>query len=159
MSTDYSLRKSLAEHIKPMLVRLQQGIQLKNPLLKEIKTHCPQYFADTKRFLGMSKILSAYTINDDETAYMAMHLMAAVEKYHNAHKLRTLIICATGYGSAELLNNRVQKEFGETLNIVGVKGYYEVDDESLADVDLIISAIDLSTGAACPSHPGQCLLG
>ncbi|MDG3062650.1 BglG family transcription antiterminator [Lacticaseibacillus casei] len=145
VSTDYALRKSLAEHIKPMLVRLQQGIQLKNPLLKEIKTHYPQYFADTKRFLGMSKILSAYTINDDETAYMAMHLMAAVEKYHNAHKLRTLIICATGYGSAELLNNRVQKEFGETLNIVGVKGYYEVDDESLADVDLIISAIDLST--------------
>lgn len=142
---DYALKKSLVEHIKPMLVRLQQGIQLKNPLLDEIKTNYPDYFADTKRYLAMSKSLRVYTISDDEVAYIALHLMAAVEKYRDLHKLKTLIICATGYGSAHLLNNRVQKEFGEFLNIVGVKGYYEVDDASLEGIDLIISAIDLST--------------
>lgn len=145
ISQDYELKKNLIEHLKPMLVRLEQGLQLKNPLLHEIKTNYLPYFLDAKRYISWSTYLSQFEINDDEVAYLTLHLMAAVEKYQDFNKPRTLIICATGYGSAQLLKNRLKKEYSEYLNIVGVKGYYEVDNLALAEVDLIISAIDLST--------------
>ncbi|MBZ6008629.1 BglG family transcription antiterminator [Leuconostoc gelidum subsp. aenigmaticum] len=145
VSQDYELRKNLIEHLRPMIIRLEQGLQLKNPLLQEIKTRYPSYFLDVKRYVKLSTYLSRFDINDDEIAYLALHLMATSEKYRDLNKPRVLIICATGYGSAQLLNNRLEKEFGKHLNIVGVKGYYEVDDVALKGVDLIISAIDLST--------------
>nr|WP_230589318.1 BglG family transcription antiterminator [Leuconostoc mesenteroides] len=145
VTKDYALKKNIIEHLKPMIVRLEQGIQLKNPLLQEIKTNYLSEFMDTKRYIKLSPYLSQFDINDDEVAYLALHLMAAAEKYKNLNKPRALIICATGYGSAQLLNNRVKKEFGMYLNIVDIKGYYEVDDTTLSNVNLIISAIDLST--------------
>ncbi|SPE11663.1 putative licABCH operon regulator [Leuconostoc mesenteroides] len=145
VTKDYALKKNIIEHLKPMIVRLEQGIQLKNPLLQEIKTNYLSEFMDTKRYIKLSPYLSQFDINDDEVAYLALHLMAAAEKYKNLNKPRALIICATGYGSAQLLNNRVEKEFGMYLNIVDIKGYYEVDDTTLSNVNLIISAIDLST--------------
>ncbi|GMA69012.1 hypothetical protein GCM10025879_02580 [Leuconostoc litchii] len=128
-----------------MIVRLENGIQLKNPLLKEIKTNYSNYFTDTKRYIKWSSYLSQFDINDDEIAYLVLHLLATVEKYKNLNKPRTLIICATGYGSAQLLNNRLEKEFSKYLNIVDIKGYYEIDDSILNNIDLIISTIDLST--------------
>ncbi|KAA8367915.1 BglG family transcription antiterminator [Leuconostoc carnosum] len=145
VSQDYELRKNLIEHLKPMIIRLEQGLQLKNPLLQEIKTKYANYFSDIKRYVALSTYLSKFEISDDEIAYLALHLMATAEKYRDLNKPRVLIICATGYGSAQLLNNRVEKEFDNDFNIVGIKGYYEVNDAVLKDVDLIISAIDLST--------------
>ena len=64
--------------------------------------------------------LKNYTINEDEWAYLALHLMAAL-KERAAHKLHALIICATGYGSAQLLKNRVVSEFGKNITVVSVK--------------------------------------
>ncbi|QEA59853.1 transcription antiterminator [Leuconostoc koreense] len=145
VTKDYALKKNIIEHLKPMVVRLEQNIQLKNPLLHEIKANYLTEFMDTRRYIAWSSYLSQFDMNDDEVAYLALHLMAAAEKYKNLNKPRVLIICATGYGSAQLLNNRIEKEFGMYLNIVDIKGYYAVDDSTLSNVNLIISAIDLST--------------
>lgn len=145
ISQDYDLKKNLIAHLKPMIVRLEQGLQLKNPLLQEIKANYSHYFSDVKRYVHLSRYLSKFDINDDEIAYLALHLMAAAEKYRDLNKPKVLLICATGYGSAQLLNNRLEKEFGKQLNIIGIKGYYEIDDAALNGVDIIISTIDLST--------------
>ncbi|CAM3084437.1 BglG family transcription antiterminator [Leuconostoc rapi] len=145
VSQDYELRKNLVAHLKPMIVRLEQGLQLKNPLLQEIKMNYAPYFTAVKHYLSFSEQLSHFDINDDEIAYLTLHFMAAIEKYKDFNKPKALIICATGFGSAQLLNNRIAKEFGKFIHIVGIKGYYEIDDSVLQGVDFIISAIDLST--------------
>ena len=145
VSQDYELRKNLVAHLKPMIVRLEQGLQLKNPLLQEIKMNYASYFTAVKHYISFSKQLSHFDINDDEIAYLTLHFMAASEKYKDFDKPKALIICATGFGSAQLLNNRIEKAFGKYIHIVGIKGYYEIDDSVLQGVDFIISAIDLST--------------
>ncbi len=68
-----------------------------------------------------------------------------IGKERATHKLHALIICATGYGSAQLLKNRVVSEFGKNITVVNVKGYYEINETTLKGIDLIISSIDLST--------------
>lgn len=62
-------------------------------------------------------------VSDDEWAYISLHLMAAIERYSNRHKLRVLVVCATGYGSAMMLKNRLEKEFEGRLRIVDVISY------------------------------------
>lgn len=142
---DYQFRNGLLNHLEPMLVRLERGIALENPLTKEIKKEDPRAFELTKHYFGQMPSLKGYKINEDEWAYLALHLMAAIEKNKVDCKLQALIICATGYGSAQLLKNRVLSEFGKNIAVNQVKGYYEIDEQSLENVDLIISSIDLST--------------
>ncbi|MDN3954758.1 BglG family transcription antiterminator [Sporolactobacillus laevolacticus] len=142
---DYSLRNGLLDHLRPLLVRLKEGIHLENPLVKEIIRDHGDVFQLTKNYLKKIPSLTHYMVDDHEWAYLTLHLMAAIEKYKDHRKLQVLIICATGYGSAQLLRNRVIKEFGKHLNIADVHGYYEINDQSLANIDLIISSVDLST--------------
>lgn len=144
-ATDHQLFNGLLEHIKPMLIRLERKIAQENPLLHEIKENYAEVFDLTKYYMGQLPALSSYTISEDEWAYITLHFLASLEKIKHDQKARVLIICATGYGSAQLLKTRVEKEFGERLNIVAVKGYYEIDEQLLEEVDLIISSIDLST--------------
>ncbi|MCQ2010958.1 BglG family transcription antiterminator [Sporolactobacillus sp. STSJ-5] len=145
VAEDYSLRNGLLDHLKPLLVRLKEDIHLENPLVNEIMREHADAFQLTKSYLEKMPTMVGYTVGDHEWAYLALHLMAAIEKYKDRHKLQVLVICATGYGSAQLLRNRVIKEFGKHLNIADVQGYYEITNQSLATIDLIISSIDLST--------------
>ena len=69
----------------------------------------------------------------------------SIGKIKSTHKIHALIICATGYGKCPLLKNRVLSEFGETIVVTNVKGYYEINEAVLKEADMIISSIDLST--------------
>ncbi|EME3595564.1 transcription antiterminator [Enterococcus faecium] len=142
---DLQLFNGLLDHLSPMMIRLSRGIRIENPLTEEIKKENLKVFDAVKRHFSNMPALKNYTINEDEWAYLALHLMAALEKERAAHKLHALIICATGYGSAQLLKNRVVSEFGKNITVVSVKGYYEINETTLKGIDLIISSIDLST--------------
>lgn len=115
LNEDRQLKNGLLNHLAPMLVRLEQGITLENPLKEEIMKEDRQSFEQTKQLFSQMPLLSNYEINDDEWAYLTLHIMAALEKIKSTHKIHALIICATGYGSAQLLKNRVLSEFGETI--------------------------------------------
>lgn len=141
---DQALINGLMDHLLPMMVRLENGIRLENPLLKEIKEKYHTAFVTSKTYFGLIPSLNRQAVSDDEWAYLALHLMAAYEKHKDVHKLQVLVICATGYGSAQLLKSRLNKEFGKHLSVVDVKGYYEITEDSLNTIDVIISSIDMS---------------
>ncbi|WP_314578889.1 PRD domain-containing protein [Enterococcus gilvus] len=142
---DYQLKSGLLGHLGPLLIRLNRGITLDNPLTTEIKEGNPEAFELTKHYFAEMPMLKKFVISEDEWAYLALHLLAALEKVKDTHKVRALIICATGYGSAQLLKNRVSNEFGKHITVVNVKGYYEINEATLKGIDLIISSVDLST--------------
>ncbi|MGO3838200.1 MAG: BglG family transcription antiterminator [Vagococcus sp.] len=145
LNEDYQLFNGIVEHMKPMIIRLENKIKLRNPLTDMIMSEYTDIFYLTKKSLCQMKLLKPYFINDDEWAYLTLHIMAGIEKAKNNKKHRVLIICATGYGSAQLLKNRIETEFGQQLIIVDVKGYYEITDGDLSRIDFIISSVDLSS--------------
>ncbi len=71
--------------------------------------------------------------------------MASIERYSNRNKVKVLVVCATGVGSAMMLKNRLEKEFAGSIQILDVVSYYEITEEDLKDVDLIISSVSLSS--------------
>ncbi|HFH9915963.1 TPA: transcription antiterminator [Streptococcus suis] len=141
---DRQLFKGIVAHLLPLRTRLEHQIQLANPLVADIKRDYIEVFELTKQAFASMPTLAAYSISDDEWAYLTLHVLAAIERYEGQKKLRVLVVCATGIGSALMLRNRLEKEFATSLEIADVVSYYEVTEERLRDVDLIISSISLS---------------
>lgn len=144
LETDTNLFQGLLAHMMPLTTRLENHIQLTNPLTEEIKSQYPEIFTLTKQTFSDLLVCQKNDVSDDEWAYISLHLMAAIKRYSNRHKLRVLVVCATGYGSAMMLKNRLEKEFEGRLRIVDVISYYEITEERLKTVDLIISSISLA---------------
>lgn len=141
---DRQLFKGIVAHLLPLRTRLEHQIQLANPLVADIQRDYIEVFELTKQAFASMPTLAAYSISDDEWAYLTLHVLAAIERYEGQKKLRVLVVCATGIGSALMLRNRLEKEFATSLEIADVVSYYEVTEERLRDVDLIISSISLS---------------
>jgi len=145
IKNDQQLINGLMAHFYPLQMRLEHGVILENPLLDEIKEKYGYTLFLTKHYLSNMSFLKDYKVSDSEWAYICLHFMAAIERYKDNEKLNVLVICATGYGSGQMLSVRLKKEFGQHINIVDVIGYYEINDEKLNGIDIIISSIDLYT--------------
>lgn len=141
---DAKLLMGLNAHFEPLMTRLQMGIPLKNPLLKEIKVNYPEVFQITKKYFEKMPLLEVYQVDDHEWAYITLHLLAAIERGYQSQQLKVMVICATGLGSAQMLRNRLENEFGKSIQIVDVISYYQLTDHVLEDVDLIISTLEIS---------------
>ncbi len=148
MGTDFVhdkvLLKGLIAHLTPLMYRLDNHIQLANPLLEDVKNNYPEIFTLTKEAFTPIPLFKNYQISDDEWAYIALHIMAGFERFTNSKKIRCLVVCATGYGSALMLKNRLEREFAGSMKIVDVISYYEITEEKLKGIDVIISSISLS---------------
>ena len=141
---DAKLLMGLNAHFEPLMTRLKMGIPLKNPLLKEIKVNYPEVFRITKEYFQHMPLLAQYKVDDHEWAYITLHLLAAIERSYQSHQLKVIVICATGLGSAQMLRNRLENEFGKSIQIIDVISYYQLSDRLLEDVDLIISTLEIS---------------
>lgn len=144
-SMDQQLIMGLTAHFEPLLARLKMDINLKNPLLNEIKEKYGEKLKLTKKYFSRMPILSSYTVDDHEWAYISLHILAAIERYEHDHKVNVIVICATGLGSAQMLRSRIENKFAKNINVVEVISYYQLNNEMLKDIDLIITTIDLST--------------
>ncbi|WP_440894863.1 BglG family transcription antiterminator [Amphibacillus sp. Q70] len=140
---DMILIDGLMMHFTPLLLRLQNQTSIENPLLDEIKSHYPDLFDLTINFFSKMPVFKAYQMTDSEWAYITIHLTAAVERFYNEQKARVLVICATGLGSSQMLKNRLERELGSKIYIEKVISYYEIADQDLSKIELIISSINV----------------
>lgn len=143
LQQDSILIDGLMMHFTPFLLRLQNNMSIENPLMEEIRQHYGDLLKMTIKYLSKMPIFQPYEITDSEWAYLTIHLTAAVERYHNDLKARVLVICATGLGSSQMIKNRLEREFGSKILIEKVISYYEIADQDLDKIDLIISSINL----------------
>ncbi|MGI6230423.1 MAG: BglG family transcription antiterminator [Tractidigestivibacter sp.] len=108
------LRMNLARHIVPLSYRLTYNMNLKNPLVDEMKQRYP--LAWSMAVESSVSLVEAYgrAPSDDEIGYLAMSFALALEreKTHEAGK-SILIVCASGVGTAKLLKHLYEKEFGQ----------------------------------------------
>lgn len=144
-SDDQLLETALIDHLVPMLTRLKCQINQTNPLTQSIQNDRPEIFELVKREFSLMPSLKGLSISNDEWAYLALHVMAAVERADEKKKLQVLVICATGYGSSQLLHSRLMKHFSNSMHIVSETGYFSINDALLEGVDLIISTVNLGS--------------
>ena len=143
-SSDFQLFEGLITHLMTLQIRLDSRITLNNPLVDEVKKNYSDIFFMTKEILENMETFSQVSISDDEIAYVSLHFLAAIERRKENDKFSVLAICASGFGAAQMLKNRLETEFGNRLEVVDVIGYYELNQEKIQGIDFIVSAVDLS---------------
>lgn len=144
VKNDFQLIEELLAHLSTMYIRLQGKVVMENPLTAEIQANYRDMYQLAERVVSNMPTFSPYTLSPNEIAYISLHFMAAKERYKEQRKYNVLVICATGYGSAQMLKSRIENELGNLVSITDVIGYYEINDEKLKGIDFIVSSIDLS---------------
>ncbi|AVI93534.1 Transcriptional antiterminator [Oenococcus oeni] len=137
------LAEDLTNHIKPMMNRLNSGIVVANRLLSDIQVTYPNIF-DKVRIL-FQKISRKFKIPDvpnDEIGFITLYF--AKYKEQVIRRKKVLIMCTSGFGTAQLLNTKISKVFPE-LQIVDVIGTSELNSKlkDNPDIDMIISTVNV----------------
>ena len=156
---DIELHINLARHIEPLMVRVRYHMPMQNPMLAEIKARYPLAYAMA---LEASSVLAerlSAALTEDEVGYLAIAFAVAAERRRGqTPKKRVLVVCATGVGSARLLEQRLRNEFGESLEIAAMCNIFELKEYDFADIDYVLSTVPLPEDVPVPTAQITCLL-
>ncbi len=141
LKEDKLLQKGLLLHIKPMLNRLKYDIQIKNPLLDEIKDKFSEILGLCILSINiMSQYYDINKISIDEISYLATYFQAALER--TVSNKRVLVVCHSGYGTSQLLSTRLKKAFPQ-WTIVDTVSVHKLNEINKDDIDFIVSTVEI----------------
>ena len=134
----------LVNHLGPSISRLKMGMDIRNPLLDDIKKdYAPLMQLSKICCIALQNVVNSH-IPDSEIAYIAMHLGAALENidFNSDSKYHVVIACPTGLGSSKLLASRIKHEFAN-IQIINIISALRPDLCELAEqqIDFIISTV------------------
>lgn len=145
------LRMNLARHIVPLSYRLTYNMTLKNPLLDEVRSRYP--LAWSMAVESSASLVSAYgrVPSDDEVGYIAMAFALALEREKtHAEGKSILIVCASGVGTAKLLEHLYERDFGQWLSSVQTCDAAHIDEVDLSGVDYVFTTVPLGRPLPVP---------
>ena len=87
---------------------------------------------------------------EDEIALMGFHIKASIERNTSEKTKKVILICGLGYGSSKVLEHSLKENYD--LDIVDVLPYYLIKTSmpNYANIDLILSTIDLEESYDIP---------
>ena len=148
---DLELRMNLARHLVPLEVRLKYHMKIRNPLLDDTKA---QFALAYSMALDASSVLAekcGSPLSEDEVGYIALSFALALERLKTSlPKKRVLIVCASGAGSAKLLEYRYLREFGDYIDDIRVCNVRELDSVDYGQVDYVFTTVPLSRKLPVP---------
>lgn len=131
---------NFAIHLSNLYSRAKQKSYLKNPMVDLLKTEFPIVY-DISVYVSfrLGELLNI-TINDHESAYIALHIGSELEgQKRNSSKVTAAILCPNYMNHAEKLYRQLQKYFSDELNIVLVtSNLAEIEDY---EIDLLITTL------------------
>ncbi|MFB4162227.1 transcription antiterminator [Alteribacillus sp. JSM 102045] len=149
---DDELFFGLGLHLKSALNRMKYNMNLKNPMLQDIKNSYPFSFELAIAASNVIQSKQEVVINEEEIGYIAVHLAAAIERIKNKKKReirRVAIVCSSGIGTAKLLAASIESEF-PGLTIVGTYPAYSLKDIKEEGTDLILSTVPINKECTIP---------
>ena len=141
INIDKQLIVGLVQHFNPAFYRLTMGLQVRNPIVNEIKEYYMQLFEAVDYACRI--VFSKYNLSipSSEVGYITMHIGAAIERQNiSCGKLRVLIICSNGIGTANILYSKLKMsfpEFGE-MDVCSLK---DMNEKINRGYDIVLSTI------------------
>lgn len=145
LKDDEKLLKDLTNHLVPAINRLKMKMNIRNPLLNNIKQKYPIEYIATKKACEILKTSTkTEEIPEPEIAYITMHIAAAIYKKGFEEKIRVVISCPTGIGTSSLLAAILEKEFNN-VTVADTISAININEDRLKEdqVDLIVSTVPL----------------
>ena len=147
INKNQSLLAGLVNHLGPSISRLKMNMDIRNPLLGEMKEHYPELIQLAGKCITELENYLGQKVPEAEIAYIAMHLGAALSDsevfLHSIH--RVVIACPTGMGTSRLLASRIKAQF-QNIKIVDQVPILTINSNYAAtmDFEFIISTVPIN---------------
>jgi lichenan operon transcriptional antiterminator len=136
---EFMVRLSL--HVRNLVARAHDNAFSANPLTRSMKTSYPMTYELSVYIASQLQKRAGIHINDDEIAFIALHVGSYLERrQRRGDRLSCAIVCPNYYDMHEMLTQRIEREFGDELDVAIVITRTDVDWAEL-DTDLVLSTI------------------
>lgn len=152
LSDNDQLLFGLIKHLRPALYRMKMNLDIINPLLSEIHLMYPKLYDSVKKSVAVIEEKEKNKVPEDEIAYLATHIGAAIQKGNRdiVKKYKVIVACMYGIGASHLLISQLEKNFPNIVIIDVVSVFDNIDERMQADgVDLLVTTIE-PKGAKTP---------
>ena len=142
---DFELFTLLALHMMPLVVRIQYGLNMPNPIIKDIKLKMADAYECA--VIASQVIQDEYhkPIAEGELGYLALHYSMAIERLQEQTKMKNIvIICSSGMGTSSILKKRLMKKFDIDDSHIQVYDAQSIRSVNLSHIDYIISTVKLN---------------
>lgn len=151
LRNDLELRMNLARHLVPLSVRLRYHLSLDNPILPEIKSRFSLAYSMAVEASSVLTEKYGSPLSEDEIGYIALAFALALERQKTElPKKNILVVCATGAGSARLLEYRYRQEFGAYVDSIRTCDAAHVRYVDFTDIDYVFTTVPLSERLPVP---------
>lgn len=144
VAQDKTLILGLVNHIKPMIYRIKNGIELENSIYMEVLESYPQLYQIVKNSVEELEDFIEAKFTKDELAFMTIHFKAALDRNSKRkhEKIKILLLCSSGYGSSKLLAQQIEEMY--QVEIVDIIPKYRLKKyQDREDIALILSTVDV----------------
>lgn len=141
--SDSLLFEYLCAHIAACYHRLKSGKRLDNPYLKETQKQYARDFEIIKKNIYILENGLNLSLNDSETAYILMHILASIERGKFNHYVpNVLITCSSGMATGNFLAMQIGRYFH--VHLVGVCSVHKTKEYLASrNIDLILSTVGM----------------
>lgn len=145
LNNDKILFTNLYTHLIALTIRLRFGINIKNPLINDIKEKIPFEFNVASYVCNIISKKYSKKISDDEIGFIAVILSISNKFSEITHqKKNILIVCPSGRGIYKFLVHNYSIIFKDYFNIISSCGVKELQKKDLSDIDIVFSLVDIN---------------
>ena len=143
---DADLVAGLKMHFHGLIERVKNQVRMEDVFVEEIKRKYPLVFEMGIYVLEFLEQRLERPISDVESCYIALHLGAASERMNSVRKYRAVMILPHNQSFSDMCVKKISDMFRERMEVVKVFGYFEEDEVSALDPDLLLSTFPLEHG-------------
>ncbi|GAA2241143.1 BglG family transcription antiterminator [Herbiconiux moechotypicola] len=136
---DFIVRLSL--HIRNLVARAAENSYSRNPMTRSIKGSYPMIYELAVFIASQVQRRHAITVNDDEIAYIALHVGSYLERQNlREERVSCAIVCPGYYDMHLMLRKKLEAELGGELQVDVVITRADVDWSALSS-DIVVTTI------------------
>lgn len=150
-SKDWDLKVGLTTHIQSLLERQRNNVYVTNMYLKDIKRKYPLIF---EMSVHTGEVISQYTkqqINENELAFLALHLGAAYERVNAKNIYHAIAIIPHNQMLSKPCVDKLNLRFDDRMEVIKVLSFFEEHEVLSYNPDLIITTVPLKHHLEIPT--------
>ncbi len=145
VKSDEILVHGLMTHLRPALTRLNYNLEIRNPLLNQIKTQYTSVYNQSFEACKNTEDRRIHSLNENEIGFIAMHFGAAIERIKQNEPNRIVkvaVLCASGIGISSLLASRIKRSLKDSIIVIPCS-HLDLEQIKLDKFDLIVSTMEI----------------
>lgn len=145
LKSDKKLLIGLISHLRPALSRIRMKMDIRNPLLEQVKLNYPDIYSLSEKAVVVIENWTKLKIPDSEIGFLAMHIGASLEKRKMLNKkiYNIVVTCSSGVGTSSLLASKISKEY-KNINIIGSSSIRKLETLIKGNsIDFVVSTVNI----------------